>query len=115
MQSKVGSRRQRDESLNSVVVAETMNLLAYSSNAYQIMCRSPNTMTKHLKDEKTHAVINSKLFKELNHVNKALNEVEFAKAEIKHKKQSLSGFSTFNTQKFEIWNSSTTIPLKSVM
>ena len=34
----------------------------------------------YLSDEKTHAAINSKLFKRLNHVNISLYEIELAKA-----------------------------------
>ena len=41
---------------------------------------------KYLSDEKTHAAINSKLFKRLDHLNNSRYEVELAKAEIKHKK-----------------------------
>ena len=52
VQSAVDARRQRDENLNSSVVAETMKLLANSSYGYQIMDRSGQTVTKHLTDEK---------------------------------------------------------------
>ena len=49
------------------------------------MDRSRHTVTKYLNNEETHAAINIKLFKKLNHVNNALYEVELAKAEIEHK------------------------------
>ena len=67
--SALDARRQGDENLNTSVVAETMKLLANSSYGYQIMDRSRHTVTKYLTDEKTHAAINSKLFKKLGHVN----------------------------------------------
>ena len=49
------------------------------------MDRSRHTVTKYLADEKTHAAINSKLFKKLDHVNNSLYGVELAKAQIEHK------------------------------
>ena len=54
VQSAVGARRQGDENPNSSVVAETMKLLANSSNGYQIMNRSQHTVTNYLNDEKKH-------------------------------------------------------------
>ena len=60
------------------------------------MDRSRHTVTKYLSDEKTHAVINSKLFKKLDHVNNSLYEVELAKAQIEHKEPMMIGF--FNLQ-----------------
>ena len=70
---------------NSRAVAETMKLLANSSYGYQIMNRSRHTVTKYLTDEKTHAAINSNLFRKLDHVNNSLYEDELAKAQIEHK------------------------------
>ena len=84
VQSAVDARRQREENQNSSVVAETMKLLANSSYGYQVMDRSQHTVTKYLTDEKTHAAVNSKLFKTLDHVNNWLYEVELAKAQIEH-------------------------------
>ena len=72
LQSAVDARRQGDENPISSVVAETMKLLAKSSSGYQIMDRSRHTVMKYLSDEKTHAAINSKLFKKLDHVNSSL-------------------------------------------
>ena len=92
VQSAMDARRQGDENPNSSVVAETMKLLANSSYGYQVMGRSRHTVTKYLTDEKTHAVINSKLFKKLDHVNNSLYEVEVAKAEIEHKEPIIVGF-----------------------
>ena len=66
------ARRQGDENPNSSVVAETMKLLANSSNDYQIMDRIRHTVTKYLTDEKTHSAINSKMFKRLNHITDQL-------------------------------------------
>ena len=85
------ARRQLDENPNSSVVAETLKLLANSSYGYQIMDRSRHTVAKYLIDEKTHAAINSKLFKKLDHVNNSLYEVELAKGEIEHKEPIIVG------------------------
>ena len=52
VQSAVDARRQGDESPNSIVVAETMKLLANSSYGYQIMDCSRHTVTNYLTDEK---------------------------------------------------------------
>ena len=49
------------------------------------MDRSRHTVTKYLSCEKTHAAINTKLFKKLDHVNNSLYEVELVKAQIEHK------------------------------
>ena len=49
------------------------------------MDRSRHTVTRYLSEEKTHAAINIKLFRQLDHVNNALCEVEIAKAQIEHK------------------------------
>ena len=68
VQSAVDARRQGDENPNSSVVAETMKLLANNSYGYQIMDRSRHTVAKYLTDEKTHSAINSKMFKQLNHI-----------------------------------------------
>ena len=92
VQSAVDARRQGDENPNSSVVAKTRKLLGNSSYGYQIMDRSRHTVTKYLSDERTHAAINSKLFKKLDHVNNSLFEVELAKAQIQHKEQIIVGF-----------------------
>ena len=92
VQSAVDARRQGDENPNSSVVAETMKLLANSSHGYQIIDQSQHTSTKYLTDKKTHADINSKLFKKLDYVNKSLYEVELAKAQIEHKEPIIVGF-----------------------
>ena len=69
-----------------------MKLLANSSYGYQLMDRSRHTVTKYLTDAKTHAAINSKLFKKLDHVNKSLYKFELAKAQIEHKEPIIVGF-----------------------
>ena len=92
VQSAVDARRKSDENPNSSVVAETVKLLANSSNGYQIMDRSRHTVTKYLSDVKTHAAIKSKLFKRLDHLNNPFFEVELAKAEIEHKEPIIVGF-----------------------
>ena len=78
VQSAVDARRKGDDNPNSSVVAETRKLLANSSYGYQIMDRSRHTVTMYLTDEKTHATINSKLFRKLDHLNHSLYEVELA-------------------------------------
>ena len=85
VQAAVHARRKDDENLNSSVVAETIKLLANSSYGYQIVDRSRHTVTKYLSGQKTHEVINSKLFKKLDRMNNSLYEVELAKAQIEHK------------------------------
>ena len=91
-QSAVDARRQVDENPNSSVVAETMKLLANSSYGYQIMDRSRHTVTKYLSDKKTHAAIDSKLFKKQDDVNNSLYEVGLAKPQIEHKEPIIVGF-----------------------
>ena len=56
------------------------------------MYRSRHTVTKYLTDEKTHAAVNSKLLKKLDHVKNSLYEVELAKAQIEHKEPFIVGF-----------------------
>ena len=114
-QSTVDARGQKYENAIPNVVAETMNLLTNSSNSYQNMDRSRCTMTKYLNDKKSNAAINSKLFKELNHVNNALYDVEISEADIESKGTIIVGFSSFNTGNSECWNFNTIIPLHFVM
>ena len=92
VQSAVDARRQGDENPSSSVVAETLKLLANSSYGYQIMDQSQHSVAKYLTDENTHAAINSKLFKKLDHVKISLYEVELAKAQIEHKEPMIVGF-----------------------
>ena len=102
VQSAVDARRQGDENPNSSVVAETMKLLANSSYGYQIMDRSRHTVTKYLADEKTHAAINSKLFKKLDHVNNSLYEVELVRAQIERKEPIIVGFFILQYAKLQL-------------
>ena len=102
VQSAVDARRQGDENPNSSVVAETTKLLANSSYGYQILDESRHTVTKYLTDEKTHAVINSKLFIKLDHVDNSLYEAELAKAQIEHRKPILVGFFILQYAKLRI-------------
>ena len=102
VQSAVDARRQGDENPNSSVVAETMKLLANSSIGYQIMDRNRHALTKYLTDDNTHAAINSKLFKKLDHVNSSLYEVELAKALIEHKEPVIVGFSILQHAKMQM-------------
>ena len=92
VQSAVDAGRQGDENPNSSVVAEAMKILVNSSYGYPIMDRNRHTVTNYLTDKKTHAAINSKLFKMLDHLNNSLYEVELAKGEIEHKEPIIVGF-----------------------
>ena len=55
------------------------------------MDRSRNTVTDYLHDGKTHAAINGKLFKKLDHVNSSLHEFELARAQVEHKEPIIDG------------------------
>ena len=66
------------------------------------MGSSRHTVTKYLTDGKTHAAINSKLFKKLDHVNNSLYEIELAKAQIDYKEPILVGFSIFQYAKLRM-------------
>ena len=90
--SAVDAGRQRDENPISIVVAETMKLLANSSYGYQIMDRSRHTVTKYLTDEKTHSAVNSKMFKRVNHITDQLYEMELVKSAIEHREPIIVGF-----------------------
>ena len=92
VQSVVDARREGDVNPLSGVVAETMKLLGNSSYGYQIMDRSRHTITKYLKDEKTHKANNEPLFKRLNTVEKDLYEVELLKSTIEHREPIIVGF-----------------------
>ena len=102
VQAAVDARRKGDENPNSSVVPETMKLLANSSYGYQIMDRSQHTRTRYLTDEKTHAAINSELFKKLGHVNDSLYGVEHAKAQFEHKEPIIVGFFILQSAKLRM-------------
>ena len=57
---------------------------------------------KYLSDKKTHAAIQSKLFKWLDHLNNSLYGVELAKAEIEHKEPIIVGFFIFQYAKLRL-------------
>ena len=63
VQSAEDARKQSDENPNSSVIAETRKPLPKSSYGYQIIDRNRHNLTKYVTDEKTHAAIISKLFK----------------------------------------------------
>ena len=92
VQSVVNARRERDENLNSSVVAETMKLLANSSYGYQIMHRNCHSVTNYFSDMETHGAINTKFFKRLDYINDQLYEIELARAEIDHREPIIVGF-----------------------
>ena len=92
VQAALDARRKCDENPNSSVVAETMKLLANSSYGCQIMDRSQHSVAKYLSHKKTHAAINSELFKNLDYVNYSLYEDELAKAQIEHKEPTIVVF-----------------------
>ena len=75
VQSVLVARRADDENPDSSAVAETMELLGNSSYRYQIMDRSRHAETRCLNDEKTHKVINGKMFKRLNNVSKKFTKL----------------------------------------
>ena len=76
---------------NRYVVTERFKLVANSSYGYQIMNRSQQTVTKYLRDGRTHTTIENKLFKQLDHVNNALCEFELNKTQIEHKEPIIVG------------------------
>ena len=102
VQSAVDARRQGDENPFSSVVAETMKLLANSSYGYYITDRSKNTVTKYLRTKKTHAAINSKLFKKLDHMKNSLYEVELAKAQTEHREPIIVGLFILQNAKLRL-------------
>ena len=102
VQSAVDARRQVDENPKSGDVAETMKILANNSYGYQIMDRRRHIVMKYLSDGKTHAAIDSKMFKNLDHVNTSLYEVELAKAQIEHKKPTIVGFFILQYEKLRM-------------
>ena len=56
------------------------------------MYRSRLALEENLSDQKTHAAMKSKLFKEVDHLNFSLYEVELAKAQIDQKEPILMVF-----------------------
>ena len=97
-QSAVDARRQRDENPNSIVVAETMKLLANSSYGFQSLDRSRHTVTKYLSDERTHIANNNKMVKRPNHLTDQLYEVNLTSQKLSTENQSLWDYLYYNTQ-----------------
>ena len=91
VQSAVNARREGNENPNSSVVAQTKELLANSSYAYQIMDRSTHTVTEYLSDEKNTWSYQKK-FKSLDFMNEQMYEVELVKSDIEHKEPIIIGF-----------------------
>ena len=104
VQSGVVAGRHGEENSNSNIVAETMKLLANSSNSYQFLDSSRHTVTKYLSDKKTRATFNSKLFKKLDHVNRALYEVKLVKTQIEHREPIIVWFFILQYANFEYCN-----------
>ena len=102
MKSTVTACRQRDESPNCGVVAETMKLLANSSDGSQIMERRRHSVRRSMIDETTHAAINDKMFKRLRQLNDNLHGVEFAETEIEHKESIIIVFFILHNAKVRI-------------
>ena len=96
VQVAVNARREEDENPSFNVVAETMKLLANSSDGYQILHWSQHTVAKYLSFQKLHGAINNKLFTHLNYTNDQLYQVDLVKSEIEHKEANIFGF--FNLQ-----------------
>ena len=69
-----------------------MKLLAKRFYGYQNIDRIRHAMTWYLNDEKTHAAINSKSIKKLNHLKNAIFGVELVKAEIENTEPIIKGF-----------------------
>ena len=92
VQSAVKAPCEVDENLNSNVVAETLELLANSSHGYQITDGNSHSFTKYTNDKKTHAAINKKKFKRLEHKNDHYHEIELVEFEIDHTEAIIVGF-----------------------
>ena len=68
-----------------------MELLENRFNDQQILVRIRNCLTKYFGGKK-NAAIRIEHFRQLDHVNNAFNEVEFAKAHTEHEKPIIAGF-----------------------
>ena len=95
-ESAVNARREGDENRNSSAVAETMKLLANSSDDYQIMDLSGPTVATYLSDKKTHGAIKNKFVEILCLINDQLYQVELVKSKNEHKEPLIVEF--FNLQ-----------------
>ena len=98
----MNARRQGDETPNSSVVSETIELLANSSFGCQIMDRIRRTVTKYLNDEKSHNAININIFQRMNHITDQLYEVEIVQPEIEDWEPIIVGFSILQYAKLRM-------------
>ena len=87
LHSAVDARRQSDGNPTNIK-ASSQQLLRLSDHGSE-----PTHCNEVLHWRKTHAAINGKLFKKLDHVNNSLYEVELPKAQIEHKEPIIVGFS----------------------
>ena len=94
VQSAAIAWRGGDGNPHSSVVAETMKLLANSSYGYQMLDRSPHTLSKYLSDGKAHKAINNKFFKKLNYLNSILIKTESIKSKVERKEHIIVSFSS---------------------
>ena len=92
VQSAMDGRRQRDENSISSVVAGNMKLLAVTSYGYQFMDCSRQTVAMYLTNKKTNSAIDSKTFKQLNHITDQRYDVELVRPEIEHREPIIVGF-----------------------
>ena len=79
------------------------------------MDRSRYTVMKYLIDRKTHAAINSKLFRKLYHVHNAWYEFELNKTQVEPIERIVVRFLFLSMQKSACWNCTTIFSSKSVM
>ena len=91
-----------------------MKLLPNISYAYQIIDRSSHSVTKYLKDEKTHAALNKKVIKRLAQSNGQLYEVELVKSEIDLKNPSLWAFFIFQYAELKFFELYYDLPSKTL-
>ena len=92
VQSAIIARSPGGEKSNFSLFAETMKLLANNAYGYQFMDRSRHSVARTMNNEKSHAAINNKMSKSLEHFNDRLDEVEFAESESEFKKPIIVGF-----------------------
>ena len=84
VESAVNAHCQGDKNPNTSVVEKTLKLLANSSYGYPFMNRSRHSAKECMKNEKTLAAINNKMFKRKRHFNDEFYDVGLAKPEIEN-------------------------------
>ena len=92
VQTAVDARRAGDDNSDSVVMAETMKLLANSSYGYQIMNREKHRSTHYANDSNVDAYINKKTFYSYSTVADDVYEVTNYKGKVDHKEPIAVGF-----------------------